>query len=127
MTNSNVHQLVLHHWCTSEHWQERVDEIDDDAADDGNRKESQSKPCGNEADDEGDDSCEWGEGGLDDGREGHHGKGDIGHVIEETAQEGVVDGALDEQHGQDANQVRDQNRQQDVEDRAILFHLIRCF
>ena len=114
-------------WCTSEHRQERVDEIDDDATDDGNRKESQSKPCGNEADDEGDDSCEWGEGGLDDGREGHHGKGDIGHVIEETAQEGVVDGTLDEQHGQDANQVRDQNRQQDVEDRAILFHLIRCF
>ena len=38
-----------------------------------------------------------------------------------------MDGTLDEQHGQDANQVRDQNRQQDVEDRAILFHLIRCF
>ena len=95
----------------SEHRQEGVDEIDDDAADEGDWKESQPEPCGNEASHEGDDSCKGGEGGLNDGREGHHGKGDVGHVIEETAQEGVADWTFDEQHGQDTNQVRDQNRQ----------------
>lgn len=118
---SNRHDL------TSKHRQKCVNKIDNDTAEDGDWKEAEAEPCSNEADDEGDDACEWGEGGLDDGRKGHHGEGDIGNVVEETAQEGVADGSLDEQHGQDANQVCDQNRQEDVEDRAILFHLIRCF
>ena len=111
----------------SEHRQEGVDDIDDEATEEGDGKEPQTVPCGKETDHEGDDSCKRGEGALNDGREGHHGKGDVGHIIEETAQKGVADGALDEQHGQDTNQVRDQNRQKDIKDGAILFHLIRVF
>ncbi len=95
----------------SEHGQQRVDEIDNEAADNGDGKESQPEPGCYKTNNEGDNTGKRGERGLDDGREGHHSKGDVGNVIEETPQEGVADRPLDQQHGQDANQVCDQNRQ----------------
>ena len=58
-------------------------------ADDGYGEKSETEPCCDDAECKGNDSCDGGGCCLCYCWESHYGKGDVGHIIEETAEKRV--------------------------------------
>ena len=58
-------------------------------ADDGYREETEAEPCGDDAEHKGYGSCDWRWCSLCYCRECHHGKGNVRHIVKETAKKCV--------------------------------------
>ncbi len=88
-------------------------------ADDGHGEESESHPCGDDAECKGNGSCDGGGCCLGYCWECHYGKGDVWHIIEETAEKRVPYLSADKQWWDDADEIRHHNHYEYVDPEIV--------